>query len=303
MIQELEHKQIKWFFIENPGKNDVKHLRDNFKFHELDLEDLVSHQQRPKIDVYPDYIFSVFNFPVLEGGKICICEVDFFVGADYIITSIQKKFNPLRDLFEKCRTSGELKEKFFRENSKILFYQILDNFIEDTRFLIDNLGKEVDEIDKMVLKKQDTRDIIEKITLLRRNLLILMTFIKPEIGIMTDLEAGKITFSDDNKMATYWSDILDHLRKYYDQLENYRYLLEGLALAHESLISHRINETIKIWTILAGVLLPPTLLASLYGMNIPLPYQHQPWAILFILALMIVNICGMLIYFQRRNWL
>ena len=77
MIKTIEHNKIKWFYIHKPDAQDIKFLRENFSFHELDMEDLVSHQQRPKIDPYDDYTFLVFHFPVMKGERIEIMEVDF----------------------------------------------------------------------------------------------------------------------------------------------------------------------------------------------------------------------------------
>ena len=306
MMRAIEHNKIKWFYIHKPDERDIKFLRENFSFHELDMEDLVSHQQRPKIDPYDNYVFLVFHFPVMKGERIEIMEVDFFIGKDYIISSTQIDFYLLKDLFAKMQNDESLKSRFFAGDSKMLFYRVLDNFVEAMLPLIDRFGAEIDNIDGQIFAAhskhiQSKFIFLEKITILRRNLLVSQTIIKPEINIMMEMETGKIIFFSNN-MTVYWSDILDHLKKFSDQLENYRFLIEGLSVAEETLVSYKINEVIKVFTVVTVFLMPPTLLASIYGMNIYLPIQEHPFAFWIMLVLMAVMEIAMFVYFRIRKW-
>lgn len=306
MITTIEHNKIKWMHIRKPDARDVEFLRENFAFHELDLEDLVSHQQRPKIDPYDNYTFLVFHFPVMKGGRIEIIEVDFFIGNNYVISSTQDNFQLLEDLFVKMQSDESLKSKFFAKDSRMLFYKVLDDFVEAMLPLMDKFGAEIDSIDSQIFTAhskhiQSKFIFLEKITILRRNLLITQTIIKPEINIMTEMENGKILFFG-NSMATYWSDILDHLKKFSDQLENYRFLIEGLSVAEETLVSYKINEVIKVFTVVTVFLMPPTLLASIYGMNIYLPMQKHPFVFWIMLLLMVAMEIAMFVYFRIKRW-
>ena len=306
MIKTIEHNKIKWFHIHKPDTRDIKFLRENFSFHELDMEDLVSHQQRPKIDPYDNYTFLVFHFPVMKGERIEITEVDFFIGKDYVISSTQTNFHLFEDFFAEMQRDELLKSRFFAKDSKMLFYKILDNFVEAMLPLMDKFGAEIDNIDRQIFTVhskhiQSKFIFLEKITILRRNLLVSQTIIKPEINIMTEMENGKILFFGNN-MAVYWSDILDHLKKFSDQLENYRFLIEGLSVAEETLVSYKINEVIKVFTVVTVFLMPPTLLASIYGMNLYLPIQSHPLAFWAMLVLMAVMEITMFIYFKIRKW-
>ena len=306
MIKTIEHNKIKWFYIHKPDAQDIKFLRENFSFHELDMEDLVSHQQRPKIDPYDDYTFLVFHFPVMKGERIEIMEVDFFIGKDYVISSTQISFQLLEDLFIKMQNDESLKSNFFVKDSKMLFYKVLDNFVEAMLPLIDRFGAEIDNIDRQIFNIhskhiQSKFIFLEKITILRRNLLVSQTILKPEINIMTEMETGKIFFFGNN-MAVYWSDILDHLKKFADQLENYRFLIEGLSVAEETLVSYKINEVIKVFTVVTVFLMPPKLLASIYGMNIYLPIQKHPFAFWIMLVFMAAMEVVMFVYFRIRKW-
>ena len=188
----------------------------------------------------------------------------------------------------------------------MLFYKILDDFVEAMLPLIDKFGAEIDSIDKQIFAAhskhiQSKFIFLEKITILRRNLLVSQTILKPEINIITEMETGKIIFFGNN-MAVYWSDVLDHLKKFSDQLENYRFLIEGLSIAEETLVSYKINEVIKVFTVFTVFLMPPTLLASIYGMNIFLPIQYHPLAFWIMLALMAVIEVAMFVYFRIKKW-
>lgn len=301
MIRTIEHNQIKWYHIYNPSKLDIQFLEDNFHFHKLNLDDVMSYQQRPKIDAYDNYMFLVMHFPILE-DSVKIREVDFFVGRDYIITTTNtnKKYDLLENLFAEAQNNPEISKKLFENDAKLLFYHLLDNFIGSIFPLVNHLGAEIDAIDTNLIKQKITY-IIEKINLMRRNLIILHTLIKPELNVLSDIEQGKVKFLDDT-MSVYWKDLLDHLRKIADQVDDYQELIEGIAKAGESLISHRTNEIIKILTIFSVIILPLNFLASIYGMNILLPIQKSAFALPVIIFVMLAIVGGMMIYFKIKKW-
>lgn len=301
MIRTVEYNQIKWHHIYNPSKSDMKFLEDNFHFHKLNLDDVMSYQQRPKIDTYDNYVFLVMHFPILE-GSLKLREVDFFIGSNYIITTTNtnKKYDLLENLFTETQNNPEISKKLFEGDAKLLFYHLLDKFIGSIFPIINQLGAEIDTIDTNLIKHKITY-IIEKINLMRRNLIILHTLIKPELGVLYDIEQGKVNFLEDT-MSVYWRDLLDHLRKISDQVDDYQELIEGIAKAGESLISHRTNEIIKILTIFSVIVLPLNLLASIYGMNILLPIQKSVFALPVIIFVMLAIVGGMMIYFKIKKW-
>jgi magnesium transporter len=136
----------------------------------------------------------------------------------------------------------------------------------------------------------------------RRNIVVFETMIKPALPIFGDLEKGKYKELN-GEMVQYWSNILDHLQKIWDRLEDNKELIEGISRSHESLVSSRTNEIIKVLTMFTAILLPLTLVASIYGMNVPLPGQHNVESFPILMALMLGLAIGMTFFFKYRDWL
>jgi len=114
-IERLSHEGIQWIHIEEPSGLERAWLAEHYDFHALDLEDVMSRNQRPKIDEYPDYLFIVLHFPIFDKqvGRLNAGELDLFVGPDYIITLPNQPLKPVEYLFERCRTSEETREQLF----------------------------------------------------------------------------------------------------------------------------------------------------------------------------------------------
>ncbi len=137
---------------------------------------------------------------------------------------------------------------------------------------------------------------------MRRDIIALRRIIRPQIAIVATLEQKDRPFIQE-ELDVYFGDIVDHLNKARDILEDHREVIEGLSETSDSVISYRINEMMRILAIISVVMLPLTLLSGIYGMNIGLPLRTHPLAFAFIIGLMILMAGGMMFYFKRRRWL
>lgn len=180
-----------------------------------------------------------------------------------------------------------------------LFYRIADVLIDTNFSYVDDITNTIDTIDKQ-LEEKSSAQVIEDISITRRNIVVFETMIKPALPIFSDLEKGKYPALN-GKMAAYWSNILDHLQKISDRLEDNRELIEGISRSHESLLSVRTNEGIKVLTVFTAIMLPLTLVASIYGMNIHLPFSEHGNAFILILLTMGALAIIMIIIFRLRD--
>src|SRR5919198_753222 len=123
-IEAISHGGLRWLHIEEPSALERAWLAEHFDFHPLDLEDVTSRNQRPKIDEYDDYLFIVLHFPVFDKqvGRLNAGELDLFVGPDFLITIPNQPLQPISYLFERCRTSDEMREQYFSKGSGYLLY-------------------------------------------------------------------------------------------------------------------------------------------------------------------------------------
>jgi len=186
-------------------------------------------------------------------------------------------------------------------SSQELLYRIIDELVDACLPVADKISNEIDEADREIFR-QKAQKTVERISRIRRNIIFFHTMIKPEIALFTAIEEGKIS-NFDGKLKDYWGNILDHLTKLTDRLEDYRELIEGIAVANDSVLNYRTNETIKVLTVFSAIMLPLTLLASIYGMNINLPLMSHSLTFLLILGLMGLIAIGLYAFFRVRKWI
>jgi len=173
--------------------------------------------------------------------------------------------------------------------------------MQETLSLISKLGIELELINRELFSKKAEKTI-ERISLTRKNIIHLNTIFKPQLRLFQKFESGQIKGFAEN-MEEYWGNILDYYQKMWDMIEDYEELIEGLAKTFDSLQTNRTNEIMKALTIISVVILPLTLIASLYGMNIGLPGQNHPYFFWILMGFMVVVIGVLILLFKRRKWL
>jgi magnesium transporter len=306
-IGSIKERKLTWFYIEKPSSNEVQFLAQRFQFHPLDLDDVLSRIQRPKIDVYKDYLFIVLHFPVFdkENRITRAGETDIFIGENYVVTvDCSGDLKPLARFFQECETDKRSRELYLGQSSGFLLYHILDRLVGSCFPILDKVTQNIDEIEGIILTRPVPRTVRE-ISLIRRDLISFRRVIHPQIAVFETLERGEYPFLKEEE-EIYFGDIADHIRKIWGGLEDCKEVIDGLADTSNWLTSHRIQEIMRILTIIMGLLAPPTLIASIYGMNIPLPGGVNTGSLLplgILLALMAATAGVIFFYMRRRRYL
>jgi magnesium transporter len=302
MIETIETGKLKWYNILNPSEEDLIYLKDNFHFHPLDIEDCRSINQRPKIDIYDDYYFLILHFPYLDKANkfLRTKEVKIFWGNDFIIT-IGKSHWVIKNLFNSIKDNPIKRDEATSGTSDSLLYTILDRLMVETYSLLLRLGGEVELINRDLFNKKAEKTI-ERISITRKNIILINTIFKPQLRLFHKFESGDIKgFAED--MEDYWGNILDYYQKMWDMVEDYAELIEGLSKTFDSLQTNRINEIMKILTFFSSIMLPLTMITGMYGMNIQLPFMSHPYAFWMVFSLMAVIVIVLIIYFKRKRWM
>ncbi len=302
--QTLTHGNVTWTTIVKATERDVFALRTSHpNFHPLDLEDLLSRIERPKLDDYEDYLFVVMQFPIWDSRNRVsrATEVDVFVGEGYLVTVHDGSLKPLNTLFQQCQEDEALRQKNMGKGSSRLFYAVIDALVDYILPILYKVDANIRAIEENLFTR-DLQKVIEDITLVRRDIIALRRIIRPQIGIVANLEKVDRPFIH-QELDVYFGDILDHLQKAADLLTDHAEVIEVLADSADTLASHRINQVIRILTVISVILLPLTLISGIYGMNVLLPLQDHPQAFALILSMMFVIMLGMLAIFRRKKWL
>ncbi|MCR4828468.1 MAG: magnesium transporter CorA family protein [Bacteroidales bacterium] len=307
MIETIQHGSLKWQHITNPSEDDFDYLLEEYKFHPLDIEDLRSTNQRPKIDEYDDYYFLILNFPYFDKGSnsVRIREIKVFWGKDYVI-SVGKSHLVVEKLFEEIKEDlAEQDEDTLKalSSSDLLLYTILDRLMLETYTLILRIGAEVDLINYDIFNKK-AQKIIEQISITRRNIILLNTSFKPQLRVLHMFESGGIkgfVNPEESDMEDYWGDILDQYQKMYDLVEDYGELIEGLSKTFDSAQANKTNEIMRVLTYFSTIMLPLTVVTGLFGMNVDFPFVTNTLAFWIIICCMAIITVAMLWFFNKRT--
>ncbi len=303
MIETVTIGNLHWSHLIRPSEEDLKALQSHYNFHPLDIEDCRTLENlRPKVDIYDDYLFLILHFPCFNETNTFVETKEFkiFWGKDFLIT-IGKSHWLVKDLFNAEKTRKEDRVNLDVVTSDDLFYRIVEHLMEDTKKLVDRVNKDVDDCGKLLFGRHAEK-IIEKISITRKNVILLNTMFKPQLVLFNQLQSGSIKgFSE--KMEDYWGNIMDVYQRVWDIVEDDGELISGYSKTFDSLQVNKTNEVMKILTLISSVLLPLTFIASLYGMNIKLPGQDQSESFLILSSAMILIAVTMVIYFKKRKWM
>ena len=294
------HEQGFWLDIEAPDDADYELLEHTFKFHPLTIEDIRHQNQRPKVDEYPEYNFTVIFVAVWENDDIALREQHLYVGPNYLITVHQEPSVQLKALGERIHKSPELTHG----KPSFLTYLAVDALVDATFPVLDNLDDSVDSLEDEITQKA-TEDSLQRIYHLKHTVTELRRF----LGAQRDVFQALITHGvhlQQQDMTLYYRDVYDHIVRQYETADSLRDLLTSAMDVYLSTVSNRLNQTTKTLTVIASLFLPLTFLTGFYGMNflyltqvLEIPY----WAFWVGVLTMLIATLIQLYLFKRRGWI
>jgi magnesium transporter len=299
----VEAAAIRWYHIDQPRQADREWLEAEFGFHPLDLEDVASRNQRPKLDVYDEYLFIVLHFPVFDKptGRLLTSEVDLFVGPDFLITLPNEPLPPLDALFERHAAREDLRDSTFAKGSGFLLYRIVDTCVDASFPMLRKMGMKLERIEDDIFEGRSAM-IVRDISNAKQEILNFRKVVRPQRAVLRDLERTKQRYLAE-ELEVYFDDISDAAERVWDILENYKEVVEGLESSNESVLSHRVNDSLRVLTAVSVILLPLTLVASIFGMNVEVPGEGSLEAFWVVIAVMSTLLVGLVLSFRRRGWL
>lgn len=303
-MESLTWDNITWVNIERPTELETDYLAKHYPFHPLDLDDCLSRIQRPKIDEYDDYLFLVLHFPVFDKNVRVTTpsQVSVFIGQDYLITLHSGELKPLVNLFRQCQKEEEFRRRAMSEGTGLLLYRIVDRLVDYCLPILNKIGSNIDRVDDEIFSSMKS-NVIRDISELRRDVISFRRIIWPLRTLSGSLWSKVRPFTDTD-MEIYFDDLVDHVDRIRDGLDEYKERVEGLNDTHDSLATNRTNEIVRILTTIATIMLPITVIASIFGMNIPLGvFGSSRLAPLFVSLICLAIILTMLYLFRRKRWI
>jgi magnesium transporter len=302
-LAELTAEGLTWVHLTSPTPEEAGELAERFGWHALDLEDVLSRRQRPKIDEYPEYFFVVLHFPAYDKAvqRLNAAELDVFLGPDFLITLPNVELLPVTRLFRRCQEDEELRQTLFSKGSGYLLYHVLDDLFDYCFPILDKIGHKLDSVEDEMFEGA-AEEVVRDISNVKQEIISFRKIIKPERSTLRVLE-GRVQRFLPQDLEVYYDDIVDAAERIWDLLDNYKEVVEALEDTNESVISHRQNDILRILTVFSVVLLPLTLITGIFGMNVKFPgfeTQHAWWAIV---GGMVVVLSGLLGFFRFKRWL
>jgi magnesium transporter len=276
---------------------------ERFGWHPLDLEDVLSKRQRPKVDEYPDYLFVVLHFPVYDKAvqRLNAAELDVFVGHDYLVTLPNVELLPVTRLFGRCEEDEELRDQLFSKGSGYLLYHVLDDLFDYCFPILDKIGYKLDSIEDDMFEGR-AEDVVRDLSNVKQEIISYRKIIKPERSTLRLLERQVERFLP-QELELYFDDIVDASERVWDLLDNYKEVVEALEDTNESVISHRQNDVLRVLTVVSVILLPLTLITGIFGMNVHFPGFESSAAFWAIAGTMLSLAAGLIAFFRYKRWL
>ena len=308
-VQRLEAHGLTWLNIEAPTEIETAWLAEHHEFHPLDLEDVLSRRrQRAKIDEYADYLFIVLHFPRFDKrtGRLQAAELNVFVAEDLVITLPNEPLKPLSALWSRCERSETERTRHMSKGSGYLLYEIVDTMYDYCFPILDKIGFKLDVVEDAIFEGR-SHEIVRDISNIKQEIINYRKIVKPQRPTLRLLERSNQRYAPQD-LEIYFDDIVDKSERIWDLLENYKEVAEALEATNESVLTHRVNDILRVLTAISVVVLPLTLIASIFGMNVGLPGGGNPeegasvsfWVIV---AVMVGVLLGMVAYFRKRGWL
>jgi magnesium transporter len=302
--------ELLWLDITAPGESDYQLLQDRFNLHAMVIEDIKSREERPKLHDYGEYLYIIFHALRLDAPEVLteeshtstrdalhLDEIDCMVGPDYVVTLHAEPVAPFDDLRERWRRRPEL----MQSGAGYLLYEIMDEVLDEYFPVLDLLDERIDDFEDRLFEEFQEH-LSAEIFSLKRSLLQIRRIAGPtrdvaNILLRRDAESG-------GKHFAYFQDLYDHAVRIVDMVDSFRELLSGALDAYLAMASNRMNAVMKTLTSASIILLVPTLVAGIYGMNFEnMPELHSRYGYYIALGVMGSAIAGLTFYFKRKEWL
>lgn len=290
-----------WINIEGLNNSALIHeVAEHYKIHPLTIEDILNVEQRPKLEEFDNYIFATLKMlhyePEPQGFSSE--QLSLILGKNFLISFLEQKTTVFKNIYERIKNPGK---QLCQQGSDYLMYRMIDIIVDGYFFVFEELGNQIEILEQKIISspsKQNSNLLYH----LKRRMLILRKIVWPlreVISHLLQIDGELITSST----GFYLRDVYDHVAQAIDILETYRDMLSGMLDVYLSSLSMRLNEVMKVLTVIATIFIPITFIASVYGMN----FQHMPelqwrWSYPAVLLLMLTVALGMVSYFKRKKW-
>jgi magnesium transporter len=290
-----------WINIDGLRKSDVEAVCTHFAVHALVIEDILSVNQRPKMDEVEGLLFCLLNMLYYnEKNKTVETEQISIVLGDHFVLSFQEDAH--RDVFDPLRNKLKIAKSQVRQRgADYLLYAMLDMIVDNYYLVMEKLGEQIELVEEEVIRNSNTRSLA-KTNQLRKELIVLKRNIAPVRELVNGFIRSDSDLLDD-RTTKYFKDVYDHIVQAFDLTENYRDMMISMQDLYINNVNLRMNEVMKVMAIVTCLMAPATVIGGIFGMNFDkIPYLHNDYGFFIAVVLMLAIPVLMLRIFRRRGW-
>ncbi|MBN2251981.1 MAG: magnesium/cobalt transporter CorA [Candidatus Altiarchaeota archaeon] len=294
----LKRYDVVWLDIVFPVQDDMEKLGEVFNFHKLALEDCLHTSQRSKVDNYEDHFFLILKVADYD-EKAQTYQLSMFVGRNYIVTVREKNYPDLiKPIFDKIAMNNP---GITRNTTDYMCYLLIDAIVDGYFPIFDKIDDDIEDIEARIIQG-DSKDSINRIFKLKKDVLLLRKAVFPTMEVVICMQRGDLP-NLTKKNCVYFSDVYDHVVEVIDLLETSRELLSGAIDIHMSKTQNAVNEVAKIFAMFAIILMWPTVISGIFGMNFRIAeYESSPDLFYVSLVATVILMIATWAYFKRKNW-
>jgi magnesium transporter len=293
--------RISWINVDGLRKADVEAVCNAYEVHPLLIEDILSIQQRPKMDEVEGVLFCLLNMLYFNeaNGTVEQEQISIVLGKNFVV-SFQE--DPSRDVFNPLRDKLRLSNSKIRQRSAdYLCYSMLDMIVDNYFVVMEKLGERIEELEEQVIRNSNSR-ALARISALRKELIVLKRNIAPVRDLINGIIRSESELLDD-RTTKYFKDVYDHIMQAYDLSENYRDIMINMQDLYINNVNLKMNEVMKVMAIVTCLMAPATVIGGIFGMNFDkIPYLHNDFGFFIAVGLMFLIPVYMLWVFSKRGW-
>lgn len=303
-LKIIHTKNLRWVDIVKPSDSDILYLKENFKFHPLDFEDVVTPSIRPKIDEYDDYNFLILLFPLLDRKTMEIkpAEVDFFIGKDFVVTIHDGNMKSLNNLVANVHQHDNTRAVYMTQGSGFLLFSILEILFKRSFPILDRISLEMDSAGKEIF--QLNMETLQQLSRIKKNIIVYRRIMKMHKFVLHKLMKKNRSYLLFKDSKIYFQNLIEYAENIWDVLASDKETVESYEETNQSLAAHRMNDILRVLTVGSVIIFLLTLIVTVFMfVESVSSLEETPYILAVVLGSLGLTTALMLLYFRKRNWL
>jgi magnesium transporter len=301
-MKKIQHDKITWIDFDNPSADDVLYLHENFNIHPLAIEEFITPTFRSKATEYDGCLFLTIHVPLFNTQKRTTFpgELDIVITKTHLITGHTDGIYQLDEFFEKLEKSEGKRRLYMSQSPAHLLYQILQVLIESCFPKLDHIVKNLDSIEEEIFKGNE-KEMVFEISVVKRDILNFRRTLKPQRAVLESVVQKNVSFVPED-IKPYFQELIGINVRLWNTLESTKETIESLEETNNSLLSNKLENTMKILTIFSAIMLPMTVYSNILAMSAEIPFGRHPQGFWIHMGIMLLLSLITMVFFKAKKW-